>query len=490
VVAEAVRFRRIPAVRLILAMILAATLALASLLVATESSYAATTLVVNSTGDAGDNNTTDDTCFTGNQIPSGGGGGGPVPLVDECTLRAAIQQANATTGADTINFNIPTTDANDCDAASGVCTITPNSSLPDVQDQLTIDGYSQRPCSSNPAPCSRRNTLAKGTNAVLLIELDGSNAVDTDFFGNEVPGSGLIVRSTSTITGLVINRFGGGGMFLGANTTVQGNFIGTDPSGTQGLGNGFSGVDHGLGGAGSVIGGTSPGARNLISGNNGVGVASGQDNGHVVVQGNLIGTQRDGVSPLGNSGSGVGVGGFAASHTIGGTTPAAANTMAFNGGDGVAVDKDARSNHSQRILSNSIFSNAGLGIDLADDGRTANDLDDADTGANNLQNYPVLTSAKTSRKGTIIRGTLESTPSTSATTQTFVIQFFSNPKDTNEGKTYLGQKSVSTSVDGFASFTFKTKKKVGAGQNITATATNDSTGETSEFSGPKKVRRG
>jgi hypothetical protein len=316
--------------------------------------------------------------------------------------------------------------------------------------------------------------------------LDGSNAVDKDPLVGDFPGTGLTVRRTSTITGLVINRFGNGGVFLGADTTVQGNFIGTDPSGTQGLGNGSSGV--GINGfADSVIGGTSPAARNLISGNNGFGVEIDQQNGHVEVQGNLIGTQRDGVSPLGNSRSGVYIDRLAASHTVGGTTPAAANTIAFNGSDGVTVHGDARP--GQRILSNSIFSNTGLGIDLADDGPTPNDPGDADAGANNLQNYPVLTSAKTSRRGTTISGTLESTPSTSTTTQTFTIQLFSNPRDTNEGRTFLGQKSVSTSVDGFVSFTFRTKKKVGAGQNITATATKNSTGDTSEFCDPKKVRR-
>jgi len=135
-----------------------------------------------------------------------------------------------------------------------------------------------------------------------------------------------------------------------------------------------------------------------------------------------------------------------------------------------------------RILSNSIFSNAGLGIDLNDDGPTANDPGDKDTGPNNLQNKPALSSAKKSATGTTTgRGTLNSTPG-----KTFNVQFFSDPSGTDEGKTLLGSMSVTTNGTGNVSFTFSTKKTIRLGQNITATATGPG-GNTSEFSAPRKV---
>src|SRR5918993_3130734 len=88
----------------------------------------AKTFTVNSTGDAEDSDTGDDVC----QVEG---------FVFGCSLRAAIQQADITDGADTINFNIHPTDPN-CDS-SGVCTISPDSELPEIDDRLTINGYSQ-----------------------------------------------------------------------------------------------------------------------------------------------------------------------------------------------------------------------------------------------------------------------------------------------------------------------------------------------------------
>jgi hypothetical protein len=72
--------------------------------------------------------------------------------------------------------------------------------------------------------------------------------------------------------------------------------------------------------------------------------------------------------------------------------------------------------------------------------------------------------------------------------QTYKVQFFSNPSNTDEGQKFIGEKSVTTGVDGTASFTFKPKKPVKAGQAITATAT-DAQGNTSEFSDPKAVTK-
>jgi hypothetical protein len=142
------------------------------------------------------------------------------------------------------------------------------------------------------------------------------------------------------------------------------------------------------------------------------------------------------------------------------------------------------------VSRNSIFSNGGLGIDLNGPGEdsstnvsTPNDAGDADSGANNLQNKPVLSSAKTISGKTTIKGKLDSNPN-----QTYTIEFYSNPADTNEGKKLIGETSITTSVDGLRSFTFSPTTSVPVGQTITATATRASTHDTSEFSAPRAAR--
>jgi hypothetical protein len=108
---------------------------------------------------------------------------------------------------------------------------------------------------------------------------------------------------------------------------------------------------------------------------------------------------------------------------------------------------------------------------------------DADTGANGLQNSPVLTSATTSTRKTTVKGALESTGNTA-----FVIRLFSNPKGADEGKTYIGQKLVASDGTGHVDFMFTTRHRVEAGQAMTATATTLA-GDTSEFSAPRTAVR-
>ena len=134
-----------------------------------------------------------------------------------------------------------------------------------------------------------------------------------------------------------------------------------------------------------------------------------------------------------------------------------------------------------RVLQNSIFANGGLGIDLGDDGLTANDPGDADTGPNGLQNKPVVRSAKTGALKTTIGARLNSTPN-----RTFTVQFFSNPAGGDEGKKFIGQKSVITDASGNVTFSFSPSQKVDAGRTVTATATSPA-GNTSEFSAPRTV---
>jgi hypothetical protein len=384
---------------------------------------------------------------------------------EQCTLRAAIGEANDTPGADTIGFDIP---------GSGVQTIAPASGLPPITGPVTIDGYSQAGASAN--------TKRVGNNSVLKIELSGENAGTS--------ADGLDVRaSDSVIKGLAVNRFRLGIVVSGVGVTgtgIEGNFVGTDASGTRSndasgnwLGNTLAGVR--VGGENNVVGGTMPRARNVLSNNAmGVHVMSQGVSGNRV-EGNYIGTDKSGTRALSN-GWGVQLD-FGSNNTVGGTVPSAANTIAFNNSNGVELISAGFTTSGNRILRNAIFSNAGLGIDLGGDGPTANDPDDADGGANNGQNFPVLTSATSSRRGTAVRGTLDSTRNT-----TFTVQLYANPAGEDEGKKYLGQKTgVTTDDDGDASFAFKTRKRIGG--QITATAIKDPTGDTSEFSPPKKVVR-
>jgi hypothetical protein len=114
-------------------------------------------------------------------------------------------------------------------------------------------------------------------------------------------------------------------------------------------------------------------------------------------------------------------------NTIDGTTAAARNVISANQGSGASVLGLTAT--GSRVLQNSIFCNGGLGVDLGDDGPTANDSGDADTGPNNLQNKPAIISAKTRSLKTTIRGTLNSIPN-----KTFAVRLFSNPQEATRAR--------------------------------------------------------
>ena len=290
------------------------------------------------------------------------------------SLRQALLDANAAPGADLIQFNLP---------GSGVRTLAPLTPLPLITNSLTIDGYSQ--AGSSP------NTLANSNNAVLLIRLDGVNltngfpdGLSFENAGNNTVRGLVIVRfytgiqldasSGNTIAGNWIgldvdgisrgnlgtgvdvssagfnrstgNMIGGTtpadrnvisgnreGISFFPNTAdhnfVQGNFIGTDATGALPRGNLFEGIMV-QSATDIVIGGATPGARNLICAN-GTGVSllgSSRD----VVQGNFIGTDVIGHYDLGNTGDGIVVQGCSLT-SIGGAN--AGNLIANNSGYGI-----------------------------------------------------------------------------------------------------------------------------------------------------------
>jgi len=343
---------------------------------------------------------------------------------NDCSLREAINAANALSGPDTINFAIPddpNTTADDVktilvDGVDGPSAID----LPIITEAVTINGYTQRPCFTdtgqvaNPPPCSKSNTntiLAQGTNANLLIVLNGA------FVGLSSNGLIRISASDVVVKGLVLKCYNTG-IFIqpgGSHAVIEGNFIGTDPSGTTVSCSANNGVNV-FGGGANIIGGEVPAARNLISGNLSTGLSI-ADNGGNTIQGNLIGTKAKGTDanepePLGNGREGVEI--ASPNNTVGNSTgndEAGANLIAFNGDNGVLVFGVSGFSAGNRILSNSIHSNGQLGIDLtktnvfSPDGVTKNDgrTKDRDTGGNNLQNYPVLSSARTEGTTTTIK---------------------------------------------------------------------------------------
>ena len=316
---------------------------------------------------------------------------------------------------------------------------------------------------------------------------------------NTIGGTEPGARNVISGTGYPGSGFGDGVVIGEPNSRgnrVQGNYIGTDATGTKDLGSNNHGVVIRDGANNNFVGGTEQGAGNVISGNDldGVYIERGTLNATVhdgnKVQGNYIGTDAAGTADLGNGKNGVVLVDGSPNNVVGGTAEGAGNTIAFNDRGGVEVAKDS-STRSNSILANSIFSNGGLGIDLDPNGTalvrdrsddvTFNDDDDLDTGPNNYQNFPELTSARSGKAGTRIEGKLDSTPNT-----TFTVQFFygpeTNPSGHGEGKTYLNEKTdVTTDASGDASFAFETTAVVPVGRFVTATTTSPGDG-TSEFS--------
>ena len=427
---------------------------------------------------------------------------------DDGSLRQAIIDSNATPGANTINFNIP---------GAGVQVIQPFSALPAITNPVVIDGSTQ--------PGSVLNTAAQSDNAKPMIELDG------EFISSPTQSVGLQIKAdNSTVRGLAIDNFGALGLLLaGANEHLEGSFVGIDPTGKVAQPNGLGVAVLGS----AVVGGPTAATRNVISGNTaGLAVASLALSGTStllmstpgsVVENNLIGTDATGVGDLGNTFVGVAVAG--SGNVIGAGAGGQANTIAFNGKAGAAVNlgagivvaglhADAGSPVSlastgNLISANAIYGNHGLGIGLLDAPTStllplvsgarvnipsvlSNLLSNINlgvspnvhlrpaTGPNNLQNFPVLSSALAVNGVTTVRGSLDATPNT-----TYRIQFFSNPSADpsgyGQGRVFLGQATVATDANGLAPIAFVVPTGVPAGQVIAATAI-DPGNDTSEFS--------
>lgn len=454
------------------------------------------------------------------------------------TLREAIASINAgndlgdpditaqnpgTFGSsDTINFNI---------AGAGAHLITTASSLQAINKKVFINGYSQ------PGTSANTNAFNAGINAVLLIEISGA------------PGGAVldILADGTEVRGLAIH--GGTNIVAASAVVIAGNFLGTDAAGTTALGLAGTGYCVQVVSFGStipsnvIIGGPAAADRNLIVGA-GIGVqlpfaSPGPGTGYVIqgnyigtditgtlalgrglgmdaisnalvsgnlisgnpsgaifqlldnntVQGNLIGTQRDGASPLPNGGNGIEVSG--GNSIIGGAGAGQANLIANSAGGGVVIynaqtQGSSNINTHNRISRNSIYANGQLGISVDDSAFVlANDVGDGDTWAvdhvgNDGQNYPVITAAVLSAGNAAVSGTLNSLAN-----GTFTLEFFANAacdaSGHGEGQTYIGTTTVNTDAGGNGSFG-PLSYALPAGQSVITSTATDAGGNTSEFS--------
>ncbi len=386
------------------------------------------------------------------------------------TLREAITSVNAGANVnvdvvasglygvnETILFNI-------AGVPGTVHTIRPTSFLPTITRPVFINGYSQ--------PGASPNTLADGDNAFLAIELDGSNA------GNLAVGL-FITAEGSTIQGLVINRFAGSGIFSDGGTVIRGNFIGTDQTGKLARGNGLDGVQ--LVSSNNTVGGLDPADRNLISGNDFVGIRiTGKLATNNLIQGNFIGTDDTGEAALGNAGAGIFIL-IAVDSLVGGTSAGAGNRIAFNSDAGIKLPANIGGAAGHAFVGNLIFANGGLGVDFNDDGVTLNDNLDADAGPNALQNFPVLTSAIPGGGNTVIQGFMQG-----AANRSFYVEFFASPvgdvTEFGEGRTFLGALAFTANAQGTATFNFQAPTTLPAGSLVSAIATEVLVNNSSEFS--------
>ena len=452
-----------------------------------------------------------------------------------CTLFAAIQEANATSAHDTIQFNISGAGPHVFNVASG-----DDLGLPEITQDITIDGTSQSGASCpnilDPADLrividgggsqayglrlgeSADDSLIKGlviTNFTTAgIQMNGADRVNIEcnhigvgadgitpgsnnngirFSGDFSNSDDTIIGGTSSNSrsernvisgnsraGIYNNQYSDGS---GSNgTIIRGNYIGTNATGSAAVPNG-----HGIWTRtrDGEIGGTQSYQANVISGNNSAAIRIGILAEDILIDGNYIGTGPLGIFAIPNP-NGIRIdpndaaGGEAAptSITIGLLAP---NRIAYNSENGIFVqaDSDGGGEVTQaQWRTNEIFSNGQIGIDLGNNGVDTNDIDDPDTGPNGYQNWPVLISAEPNGR---IRGNLflqSIIPS-----QTYALDVYQSsdcdPSGNGEGAAYIDTIFI-TGAGGQANFDEFINPPPEAGKFLTMIATNGN-GESSEF---------
>ena len=481
------------------------------------------------------------------------------------TLRYAVNYANANAGADAITFNI---------SGTGPFTIQTASMLEITDNGVSIDATSQSGASCGDLWSGEGHTLLVEVEATGTFDVVRVNADNVSISGLSITSGtdGIDIQSASTGTTVQCNYIGlnpdgtsdgntnginlrgdnttvggliaGNGNVISGNTSqglylfgtdnlnIQGNFIGTDPTGLSVLGNGAEGI-YSAGGTSSW----NAVQNNLISGNGGRGLHINNNNtitpvgSEISIIGNYFGVDRTGLTTLANTLSNIGVRGATVTDmVIGGTdsgdrnifggsaefgldlswqsnvsvlgnyvgvgadgstdvgntqggihiadgsnivigdgTPAGANIIANNGGPGI-FSEEQYSTSTVLFLANLIYSNGGLGIDLGNDGVTTNDSGDGDSGANDLLNFPVINEVLADGSTDF---DYDFTLDVPVNTDGYRIDFFkSTSADSSgygEGEVHLGSLDVAGS--GTYASTFTASAAVEAGDFISATTT-------------------
>jgi parallel beta-helix repeat protein len=293
-----------------------------------------------------------------------------------------------------------------------------------------------------------------------------NNTVSGNYIGTDIYGTSPIGNVESGITigwyaqynviggatpgerNIISGNSGDGVLIMGTlaiSNTISGNYIGTDASGTGALPNADDGIEITDGASYNVIGGDTPGERNIISGNGFQGVTiDGSGTMSNTVSGNYIGTDASGTADLGNTSDGVYISDGAQNNTVGPD-----NIIVYNGWDGVEVY--GGSTISNTITQNSIFSNDDMGIDLTD-------------GANGGIAAPV-----------ILTTTLGSANIVGSACASCTVEVFENSDTDGEGENYVGDTTATASGAFTVTASYLTQPY------LTATAT-DAVSGTSEFS--------
>ncbi len=396
------------------------------------------TFVVTSTNDDNDALSADGICLTS---------------AGECTLRAAIQQANALSGNDIIQFAIL--------PAGGVKTINLGSALPNITENVTINGITQ----------SGGSCAAPFTPTVLVN-------------GNNVNGAILQVTGGRLLTqGVIWNRGAGGStatIILGtSNNVIQCTFIGTNTTGTAtqtGVAGSPNGAALRIEGSFNNIGGSAPDQRNIIGDETGIQIQIMPGSNNNQLFNNSIGVSPTGtpITHTANWFQGIYVEGN--DNTIGGRSLGQpniiANMNAPTAGDGNGVWVAAGTGN--RVVANSIYNNVGLGIKI--DNGNNEDIGDGDTGANLKQNAPVMSTAFIDAGGLLNLGSVTDTPSGGP----FGVDYFKTDGTNNQGKFYVASFTSGTGTNAIVP-TNAAGLGVNIGDQIVATV-HDLAGNSSQFS--------
>jgi CSLREA domain-containing protein len=248
-----------------------------------------------------------------------------------CSLREAIQRANATAGTVLIRFNIPGSEV--------LKMIRPNTPLPAITNTVILDGTTQPGFTNGP-----------------IIELEGSYTPGSS--GLTIQGAGSVVKD------LIIVDFTGNGINIQApDVIIAGSYIGTDGGADVHMPNDGWGIDITCGSVSpvrAVIGGSAYGDRNVISGNRMGGIrisagGCGSFESRATIQGNFIGTDAAGTAALGNGGPGISIV-RASRNTIGGLGVPEGNVISSNDGNGVEILGSA--SQKNNIQANTIGTNS------------------------------------------------------------------------------------------------------------------------------------